>query len=814
MRTVTTAKTAGFCSGVRRAVELSEQAASEFAPCFMLNHVVHNEHVIGMLEEKGVQVVSDVSEVPEGSTVITRCHGIPPTQVEALHTLDANIIDTTCPSVKKVHSIVADETSKGRLPIIIGDKQHPEVIGIAGFADNYIIFDNTETFAKWISSSCNSSKPISVVFQTTCSLAVYEECLEIIKKECTNGKYFDTICSATQVRQNEAAELAAMSDTLFVIGGKNSSNGNRLAQLCKKYCDSVISVESADDVSLDDIKGRIGITAAASTPVWIIKEVTRKMFEETKQDDVLKDQASQESTIDNNDEQVTSTNDSIQEESSNNISIIHESNESSNNEESEAAVPQTETAAETANTTTDFALQNDTLETSDHIEAASTSGTSAGSETFEQMLEKSIKTIYTGEKVTGVITSITSTEVSVELGTKQSGYIPITEFTDDNNNDSSNVEEQIKVGDKIEAFVMRVNDVEGMVMLSKKRLDAVKNWKLIEDARDNKEVVDGVVTEENKGGVVVNVKGIRVFVPASQTGLPKTSQMSEILKQKVKLRITEVNQPRRRVIGSIRAVQFEERKEKINSFWNEIEVGKEYTGTVKSLATYGAFVDIGGVDGMVHISELSWTRIKQPSDVVSVGDEISVYVIAFDKEKRKISLGFKRKEDNPWARFISNYNVGDIVNVKIVKMMPFGAFAEVFPGVDGLIHISQISDRRIGLPSEVLSDGQQVDVKITEIDLERKKISLSINALFEPPANESDHDEYDVRDADMSPVVVYDTDAPPPLYDEDDESGELEQLSSSDTSNDRNSASAEEQTSSTNEVQAGDPQTHEEENQA
>ncbi|MCL2539589.1 MAG: 30S ribosomal protein S1, partial [Oscillospiraceae bacterium] len=390
-----------------------------------------------------------------------------------------------------------------------------------------------------------------------------------------------------------------------------------------------------------------------------------------------------------------------------------------------------------------------------------TDESSPAAESFAEMLEKSIKTLHTGEKVTGVVTSITATEVSVDLGTKQSGYIPISEFTDDA---TSNIDDIIRVGDTIESFVMRVNDVEGMVMLSKKRLDAIKNWDVIEAAKESRAIVEGTVTEENKGGVVVNVKGVRVFVPASQTGLPKSAPMTDLVKKTVKLRITEVNQSRRRVVGSIRAVQADERREKTDRVWSDIEVGKKYDGVVKSMTSYGVFVDIGGVDGMIHISELSWTRIKQPSEVMSVGDEVTVYVLSFDKENRKISLGYKKGEDNPWARFTKQNAVGDVVRVKIVKMMPFGAFAEICPGVDGLIHISQITDHRIGLPSEVLSDGQLVDVKITEIDNDRKKVSLSIRALLEPasqPLTDKDVAAAAAAAADKTPVVVYDTDAPP-----------------------------------------------------
>lgn len=371
-------------------------------------------------------------------------------------------------------------------------------------------------------------------------------------------------------------------------------------------------------------------------------------------------------------------------------------------------------------------------------------------ESFEEMLEKSIRTLHTGEKVTGVIAAITGTEVSVDLGIKQSGYIPYSELTDDPN---VKPEDIVKVGDEIETYVMRVNDVEGTVMLSKKRVDASRAWDIVNKAMAEKTAMEGYVVEENKGGVVVNVKGIRVFVPASQTGLPKEEPMTSLLKTNVKLRITEVNQPRRRVVGSIRAVANEERRARIEQIWNEIEVGKHYNGTVKSMTSYGAFVDIGGIDGMVHVSELSWSRIHQPSDVLSVGDKIEVYVISFDKDKRKISLGYKNPTENPWLKFTGSYEVGSTVNVKIVKLMPFGAFAEIVPGVDGLIHISQIADRRIGKPEDVLTEGQMVDAKVIEIDNEKQKVSLSIRALLAPAPRKEPESE------DIDNEVVYDTDA-------------------------------------------------------
>ncbi len=326
--------------------------------------------------------------------------------------------------------------------------------------------------------------------------------------------------------------------------------------------------------------------------------------------------------------------------------------------------------------------------------------------------------------------AIGATEITIDLPTKHSGYIPVSEFT----NDAAGVDinDLVKIGDEIQASVIRVNDVEGTVQLSKRRLDAARSWNDVEAAYEDGTVIEAKVAEENKGGVVVNIKGIRVFIPASQTGLGREEPMSVLVGQTVRFRITEVNRSRKRVVGSIRSVQVRERREKAEKVWAEIENGKVYQGIVKSMTSYGAFVDIGGVDGMVHVSEISWDRIRKPDDVLSVGQEVEVYVISFDPEKKKISLGYRKPEDNPWLKFTGAYQVGDVASVKIVKLMPFGAFAEVLPGVDGLIHISQIANRRIGKPDEVLTVGQRVDAKITAIDNDKQKISLSIRALIEP----------------------------------------------------------------------------------
>lgn len=644
------ARSAGFCYGVRRAVQMAEMAAEEGRPCVMLGPIIHNRDVIAYLESIGVGLVDTPEEVPPGTAVLIRSHGEGRPVHEALARLGRPVIDATCPNVSRIHQIVSRAEEGGRQVLIIGTRTHPEVAAIAGWCRRPVVLEGVAELSNWLETAPERRDiPLTMVSQTTSTRFIWDSCVEKAKKECTNLKIFDTICNATCKRQSEAQALAARSDAMVVIGGRESSNTKRLAELCGALCPMVVWIERAAELEPSNLcrKASIGITAGASTPEWIIKEVYDKMSDE-------------------------------------NIEI---------------------------------------------------------EESFAEMLEKSIKTLNTGEKVTGVVTGITPTEIYVDLGTKHAGYIPVSELTDD---PTAKVEDLVKIGNEIETYVMRVNDQEGVVTLSKKRLDTVKSWDDIEQAREEHTTVEGVVTEENKGGVVVSIKGVRVFVPASQTGLPRETPMSQLLKQHVRLRITEVNRARRRVVGSIRAVEAEERAAKAAEVWANIEENKRYTGTVKSLTSYGAFVDIGGVDGMVHISELSWSRIKHPSEVVSVGDTVEVYVISFDKEKKKISLGMKDRSQNPWEVFTGKYQPGDVANVRVVKLMTFGAFAEVVPGVDGLIHISQIADHRIDKPGDVLSEGQMVDVKIIDIDYDNKKVSLSIRALLEggdEPAESEDVNE-------------------------------------------------------------------------
>ena len=364
---------------------------------------------------------------------------------------------------------------------------------------------------------------------------------------------------------------------------------------------------------------------------------------------------------------------------------------------------------------------------------------------FEEALEQSFKKIHTGEKVKGIVVATNNNEAIVEVGTKHTGYVPLDELTDDPSLTPADV---VKVGDEIDLIVTKINDQEGIAMLSKKKVDEQKGFEEIIKAKDEETVLEGTVQHVVKGGVIVGYAGVRVFIPASQSGLPRNAEMDVLLKTKVKFVILEVNDHRRRAVGSIKAVQKAEKEAAQAKFWETAEVGTTYKGEVKSLTSYGAFVDLGGIDGMVHISELSWKRIKHPSEVVKVGDFIEVYIKELDKDSNRISLGYKKTEDNPWEKFKANYAIGDVISVKIVSITPFGAFAQIIDGVDGLIHISQLANKRVDNVKDIVSVGDQVDVKIIDVDIESKRISISMRALLEDAEEAADADEAADEDED------------------------------------------------------------------
>jgi len=655
MSNITVAKLAGFCFGVNRAVNEAEgliKNPQKNTKIYTLGHLIHNPQMLEHFASHGISVVEphDLDSLFASCTkdnkvkVIIRAHGTLKSVSEKLEEFKNNnehfsYTDCTCPYVKKIHKIVDKHTNEHTALVVIGSAEHPEVEGFVSYAKGpvYIYPDS-----KSLESDKITENSIIMVAQTTQNTAEWKKCQEIIKKLYTNPQIFDTICSVTENRQKEVAELCRNVDMMLIIGGKESSNTNKLYHIAKEGCQNTFFVERLSDLPLDSIQSdiKVGIAAGASTPGSIIKEVKTIMSEK----------------------------------------IIEMEGES-----------------------------------------------------FAELLEQSLKTLHTGETVKGIITAIAANEIFVDLGTKTTGVISTEELSEDT---SINPADKFKIGDEIEAVVIKVSDNDGVATLSRKRIERQNNWTSIVDAYNNGTVLEGKIVDAVKGGVIILLNAVRVFIPASHTGLAKDADISVLRGTTQQVKIIDLDESRNRAIASIRVIQREARKAAEEEFWANVEEGKRYTGTVKSLKSYGAFVDLGGVNGMVHVTELSWTRIKHPSEVVKEGDVIEVYVKSFDRENDRISLGYKAAEDDPWVKFTSQYSVGDVANVKILSLLPFGAFAQVLPGTDGLIHISQIANRKIAKPSEVLNVGDMVDVKITEIDEENRKISLSIRALLEDEEEE------------------------------------------------------------------------------
>lgn len=637
---------------MNRAVTIVNNLLEEGKKVTTLGPIIHNPHMVAELAERGVEIADTPNDLSSmDRTLVIRSHGVPQSVIDEIEQKGISYENATCPFVSKIHQIVKDNSREGKVILIAGDENHPEVQGIVGHCEGeHYIFKNYEDLGKLLKKLEHIENiSICVVAQTTYDVKEWKNCLKLLKKVYTNAKIFDTICSATSIRQSEAEELASISDIMVVIGGRQSSNTAKLFSVCKSNCERTYLIESAaelDDIALIDAD-IIGITAGASTPARIIKEVFNTM---------------------------------------------------------------TENIEKTENT----------------------------AENFAELLEESLKNFNTDEKVHGVVVGIAPNEVYVDVGRKQAGFIPLAELSNDPN---AKAEDLVKIGDELDLLIMRTNDQEGTIMLSKKRLDAIKGWDEIIKANEEDTPVTGFVTDVVKGGVIAVANGVRVFIPASQATATRGEPLENLLKKEVSFKIIEVNKGRRRAVGSIRAILKEERQKLADKFWETAEIGKKYTGTVKSLTSYGAFVDIGGIDGMIHISELSWGRIKHPSEVVKVGDTVEVYIKDLDREKGKISLGYKNTEDNPWEILKRDYPEGTVTEATIVGMTDFGAFANILPGIDGLIHISQISTERIEKPQDVLKIGDKVTVKITKIDFDKKRISLSIRELLEDKKSEEATEE-------------------------------------------------------------------------
>ena len=649
---ISVAKTAGFCFGVDNAIKIVYNKLNSRHNVATLGPIIHNPNVVADLEQKGVKAI-DITQAQKGQTVIIRSHGVGRAVYDELEAAGAQIVDATCPFVSRIHKLVSEHSRKGGAVLIAGDPTHPEVEGIMGHCEGDVYtFGSEWELESTIRANGLSDREVLIVSQTTFNKGVFERCQSLAHKLLPKAEICDTICNATAKRQQEARELAKDSDVMIIVGGRHSSNTLKLCDVCREFCKTVL-VETAAELDFADFEGaqKIGISAGASTPAYIIKEVQQTMSEMTK--------------------------------------------------------------------TTEEEVFN-----------------------FEEELEKTLKKIHKGQRVEGYIIGIDANgEVKVDIGTKHTGYIPAGELTDD---PTLKPEDIVKPGDTVELIVLTTSDTDGIVTLSKKKVDAAKGFEKIIEAKENDTALTGVVTNVIKGGVLVTANGVKVFIPASQATARRDDDLNELLKKTVDFKILEVNEGKQRAVGSIRALLKEQRAAAQAEFFEKAEAGQVIEGVVKSVTDYGAFVDLGGIDGLVRRADLTWNRIKHPSDVVAVGDKVEVTIKDIDKETGKVSLTMKKDSDNPWNVFKSKYEEGQVVDAKIVSITSFGAFAQIIENVDGLIHISQIANKRVDNVADILKVGDQVKAKIIEINDEANRISLSIRALL-PEGEEEEAEAADTE---------------------------------------------------------------------
>ena len=646
---------AGFCMGVRRAVEKAEALTKDGVPSCSLGELIHNPAVVAGLAEQGLEIIHSPEEAA-GRRVLIRSHGVAPDVMKALEHTASEVLDLTCPFVERLHQIVRDGSADGTPVILVGEPEHPEVRGTAGWALGKVFVVSTAREAEALPEM---EKAVTVC-QTTFPVQKWQEILAAIQTRVRHPESHCTICSATEVRQREAEELARRCDAMIVVGGRNSANTRKLYEICRKQCDRTILAESAAEIppAFANIHSEmIGITAGASTPSDLLKEVVTRM-----------------SDMENKD-------------------------------------------------------LTPTPEEENHKD-------------FMAEVESTLVRIRPGQTLTGKVVQITDDEVCVSIGYKADGLIKRADLVD----------EDVKLDDEIEVEVVKVNDGEGNVLLSQRNIVNRKAWDALMEKYEAGEYVDAVGKEAVKGGLIADVGGIRAFVPASQLSQRYVEKISDFVGKEMKLKIIEVDKQKKRVVASRKAVVAEESAAKKKEAWEKLEEGIVIHGIVRRLTDFGAFVDVGGVDGLIHITDLSWGRVKHPGDVVKPNQEVDVKVLSLDRDRERIQLGFKQLQPHPWDNAVERYPVGSIVTGKVVRITDFGAFVELETGLDGLVHISQCATNRINKVEDAVQVGQEVQVKVLGVDPEKKRISLSIRQAIEPEAPAAEEaveapaaaDEYEV----------------------------------------------------------------------
>ena len=648
---LTVATHVGFCFGVRRAVTETEKLLESGKAVCTLGPVIHNPQMVESLAARGARVVSSPEEVPPGAMALIRAHGVGRAVIEALAARGADIVDATCPFVKRIHALADEAAASGLRVLVVGAKEHPEVQGILGWSRGRGIAVETEADAALVPAGGKAL----VVAQTTITQERFDRVCAALKSRGLELDIRNTICQTTPVRQKEAIEIARQVDVMLVIGGRNSSNTRRLYELCRAICPRTYLAETAREIENIQINPRdhIGITAGASTPDGTFKEVVARM------------------------------------------------NDIKNQEQEELQ----ETVAEP-----DFAAE----------------------------YEKTLVQLRPGQTVTGKVVQITEDEVCVNVGYKADGLVKKSDLSTPD----------VKIDDEIEVEVVKVNDGEGNVLLSQRNIVNRKVWDAIVAAYESGEIVKGVGKESVKGGLIADVMGIRAFIPASLLSLRYVEKIDEFVGQEMDLKIIEIDKSKKRVVASRKAVLQAEEEAKKAEAWEKLVEGEVVKGIVRRLTTFGAFVDIGGVDGLVHVSDLAWKRVGHPSEVVSVGQEIDVKIIKLDKERDRISLSYKATQPKLWDIAGEKYIPGTIVPGKVVRIVPYGAFVELEPGLDGMVHISQCAPTRIEKVEDAVNVGDEIRVKILSVDTEAKRISLSIKEALADDALETvEEDEFAIPEA-------------------------------------------------------------------
>lgn len=660
MTEIIRAKHAGFCFGVRSAIDKAEETlgSEEYKgkKVYTFGPLIHNKGVTDELEEKGARILKDLSGTEPGDVVIIRSHGEGEAFYREAEDRKLEVIDATCPFVLKIHRLVRQARDEGYSVVVVGDRDHPEVQGINGWCDNQAIIINSPEEAESLEED-----HLFIVAQTTIRLELLEEILSIFERKNRDFKVNNTICHATRERQESCRETAEICDAMIIVGSRDSSNTRKLMEIAEKTCENCYFVENIEDLPLKDLLkyNKIGLAAGASTPERIIKEVISSMSE-----------------------------------------FITENQE-------------------------------------DNLMHA-----------LMEEIEKSLRLPRTGEIVTGEVIQVSDREVVVNLGCKKDGIITRDELTLEGDQKLTDL---FKEGDEIQAKVIKTDNGDGNILLSKKKLEVNEHWDEINAALEDRSFVNVKVVKEVNGGVIASYKEVFGFIPLSQLSDRFVESAAEFVGKVLPVRVTRVDQKKGKAVFSHKAFLVEEKQAKVAEIWEGLNVGDVVEGTVMRFTDYGAFVDIGGLDGLLHISEISWGKLKHPQEVLSIGEKIQVKILAMNTEKGKISLGLKQNQPEPWTIIDEKYQVGQIISGKVVQIKDYGAFVELEPGLDGLVHISEIAHKRVTNIADELTVGQEVEAKILEIDKDKKRISLSIKeTLDNPVVEDAAVIEEELEDADFA----------------------------------------------------------------